>query len=44
MLLAFTAELAARVVVAAGVNVQSVGRKMSARWRLGPAVRMTMSL
>src|SRR5439155_16510221 len=44
MLVALIAELAARVVVATGVSVQSVGRKMSARWRLGPAVRMTMSL
>ena len=35
---------AARVVVATGTYVQSVGRKMSARCMLGPAVRMTMSL
>jgi hypothetical protein len=46
MLLAPTAELAARVVVATGVYVQSMGRKMSLRWKFLPEspVRMTMSL
>jgi hypothetical protein len=44
MVVAFTAALAARVVVAAGVSVQSVGRKVSACPMLSPAVKMKMSL